>query len=279
MGKLIDSIESGMMDYEGSSINLRTGGMNGIIPTLGVEAKDGSLADGWVASNPYISQDIIPIVLRTPGGYDLLPDAEKWKRTWRAIFTEHALSIQGLNNGINVEVDETEIGGTGQYQEETRDTKYNRSSLTTEHKEKEFKTISKFLINTVRLLDKDPISKKPLASNFISDLSEVNGGWTRDLKTGTILFVEPDPTRLIPVDVWYATNIGIKGNIDRIGKRQQSAGGESNTFTVEWTNIVLPSEKAWDLARKLLPIYLGSVDTLSSDIKLTESDIEEDLKD
>ncbi len=278
MSKLLDALETGLNDKEGNVVNLRKGGMNNIVPTLGVEAADGSLADGWVASNPYISQDIIPIVLRTPGGYDLLPDAERWKQTWRALFTEHALSIQGLNTGINVEVDEQEIGGTGQFQEETRDVKYNRSTITTEHKEKEFKTITKFLINTVRLLDKDPITKKPLASGFISDLSEVNGGWTRDLKTGTILFVEPDPTRLAVVDVFYSTNVGIKGNIDRLGKRQQSAGGEASTFSVEWTNITLPTDGAWDLANKLLPVYLGMVDSLPTDIKLTESDIEEELK-
>lgn len=278
MSKIIDAYDDtslGLGDNgQNTVIDLTKGGMEGIIPTIGTENQDGSLGDGWVSSHPYISQDLIPIILKVPGGYDFMPEPERWKKTWAALFTEHAISIQGLNNGINIEVDETEIAGTGQFQEATRDVKYIRATLSTEHKEKDLKSIKKFLINTVRYLDKDPIAKRPLASDFISDLNEVGGSWTPDLKTGSILFVEPDVTRKMAVNVFYGTNIGIKGNIDNIGKKQLAAGGESDTFTIEWTIISITTSKVWDLANKLLPEFLSTAATLPADIQLTADKIE-----
>ena len=279
MSKVLDAIDNTNygLNIGGSTLDLTKGGYNGNIPTIGALGDDGKNYEAWVYNHSYVSQDVIPVVMKTPLFFDFMPDKDKWKKTWKAIFEVHATSITGLNSGLTVETDEEEIGGTGEFQETIRDTKKARTTLTIEIKEKMYKAIQKFIDFCIRYGQKDYIVKKPLVMKFIKNIDEISGGYTPDYYTGTILFIEPDITRKVVVDAWFSTQIFFKGNGDRTGKRQLAAGGESLTLSLSLASITLSTDKVFELAEKLLPT-LTTIETLGSDIELTEADIDSSLK-
>lgn len=280
MSKILDAMDN--TNYGGSIkgaslLDLTQGGVNGNIPVIGKIGKDGKNLEAWVTNHAYVSQDIIAVVLKTPLFFDFLPNPEKWKKTWKALFEVHPISITGLSSGLTVETEEEELGGIGEFQESVRDVKKARTTITIEVKEKMNKSIQKFLDYIIRYGIKDYITKKPLVSDFIDDINKIAGGYTPDYYTGTVLFIEPDITRKTVVDAWFSTQIFFKNNGDRVGKRQLASGGEGLTLSLQLASITLSTDKVFDLAEKLLPT-LGTIKTIGSDIELSESDIAADLK-
>jgi len=280
MSKILDAMDN--TNYGGAIrgaglLDLTQGGVNGNIPVIGKIGKDGKNYEAWVSNHAYVSQDVIAVVMKTPLFFDFLPNPEKWKKTWKALFEVHPISITGLNSGLTVETEEEELGGTGEFQETIRDVKKARTTLTIEVKEKMNKSIQKFIDYIIRYGQKDYITKKPLVSDFISDINAIAGGYTPDYYTGTVLFIEPDITRKAVVDAWFSTQIFFKGNGDRTGKRQLASGGEGLTLSLSLASITLSTDKVFDLAEKLLPT-LTTIKTIGSDIELSEADIAPDLK-
>lgn len=280
MSKILDAMDS--TNYGGSIkgaklLDLTQGGVNGNIPVIGKIGKDGKNYEAWVSNHAYISQDIIAVVMKTPLFFDFLPNPEKWKKTWKALFEVHPISITGLNSGLTVETEEEEIGGTGEFQEAVRDVKKARTNITIEVKEKMHKAIQKYLDYIIRYGIKDYITKKPLVSDFITDINKIAGGYTPDYYTGTVLFIEPDITRKAVVDAWFSTQIFFKANGDRTGKRQLASGGEGLTLSLSVASITLSTDKVFDLAEKMLPT-LTTIKTIGSNMELSESEISPDLQ-
>lgn len=257
-------------------LDLTLGGNNGDVPVFGGVAPDGSAIDTWVSNHGYVSQDIIPVVLKTPLFFDFLENPNKWKNTWKAIFQKHAISITGLSSGLTVETDEEEIGGTGEFYESIKDTKKARSVIVIELKDRMHKTIQRFIDFCIRYGQKDYLTKKPLITNYIDDISEIAGGYTPDYYTGTILFIEPDVSRKTVVDAWFSTQIYFKGNGERTGKRQLSAGGEGLTMSLTLASVTLSTEKVMELAENILPT-LKTISAMDSDILLPSDGISPDL--
>lgn len=280
MSKILDAMDS--TNYGGSIkgaklLDLTQGGVNGNIPVIGKIGKDGKNYEAWVSNHAYISQDIIAVVMKTPLFFDFLPNPEKWKKTWKALFEVHPISITGLNSGLTVETEEEEIGGTGEFQEAVRDVKKARTNITIEVKEKMHKAIQKYLDYIIRYGIKDYITKKPLVSDFITDINKIAGGYTPDYYTGTVLFIEPDITRKAVVDAWFSTQVFFKANGDRTGKRQLASGGEGLTLSLSVASITLSTDKVFDLAEKMLPT-LTTIKTIGSNMELSESEISPDLQ-
>ena len=258
-------------------LDLTLGGNNGDAPVFGGVAADGSATDLWVSNHAYISQDIIPVVLKTPLFFDFLENPTKWKNTWKAIFQKHAISITGLSSGLTVETEEEEIGGIGEFQESIKDTKKARSTITVEIRDRMHKSIQRYIDFCIRYGQKDYLTKKPLISNYIDDISVIAGGYTPDYYTGSILFIEPDVTRMSVVDAWFSTQIFFKGNGERTGKRELAAGGEGLTISLTLASVTLSTDKVMELAEKILPT-LTTITTMDSDILLPADGIAPDLQ-
>jgi len=231
--------------------NLVDGGQQGYMPKIGTIAADGKVYDEWISNASYVSNNVIPIVLRTPGFFQYMQDTAKWIATYKALIELHPLTITGLTSGLTVEFDETPIGGGGEQQESITDVKRARSSLATTYKEKANKAITKFFDILIRYGMMDPDTKKPLVSNLIKNMDTI-GIYTPDFYTGTVLFIEPDITQKVVVDAWLRVNMMPKSNGERTGQRNMNSAGEGKELSIDWTGITMNNENVLDLGQTTL---------------------------
>jgi len=254
MGILTDAILAKDTVYAGHSaaVDLTFGGQNGIMPKIG-RIKDGKNYDEWISNQAYIKRNIIPVVLRYPRFFDLMPShKEKWIATYKALIELHPLTIDGLSSGLTVETDEHPVGGAGEMQEEITDVKRARSTLSFTFKEKAGKAIQKFLDKVIRYGYMDPDVKRPLIAEHIATMADIGGMYTADFYTGTVIFIEPDITQKVVVDAWLCTNMFFKSNGDRTGKRDIRSAGEAPELSIESTSITMNNEAVMVLADKIL---------------------------
>ena len=262
MGIISDAVVSKDNLYAGSSaaLNLAHGGQNGVHNKIGTII-DGKNYDEWMSNQAYVSRNIIPIVLRYPKFFDLLPDSKKWIEAYKALIELHPLTIEGLTSGLTVETDEHAVGGSGEMQEEITDVKRARSTVSFTYKEKAGKTIQKLLDYIIRYGYMDPDVKRPLVVNLLSDddfKTKVGDMYTADFYTGTVLFIEPDITHKYVVDAWLTTNMFFKSNGDRTGKRDINSAGAGIDLSIESSGITLNNKAVTVLAETIL----GKITTL-----------------
>lgn len=245
---------NGLVDtnQQGRIMNIAHKGFEGILPAIG-GVIDGTTYEAHLANALYVSQSVIPKVISTPRFMEYMPNPEAWRAIWVSIIEEHAKSITGFNSTMTAETDELEIGMTGEMQSAHKATKKARTVLNFEIPEKMHKAVSKFLGLCLIYGQGDYITGKPLASNFITSLDDIGGGWTPDMYSGSVMFIEPDPTRLEVVDAWLSVQFYFKGTGDRTAKKNLSAGGETVTLNIETAGITMSTDKVFEFARTLLP--------------------------
>lgn len=253
MARLKDAVLEKDKLYTGTSpaSNLVHGGQQGYMPKIGTIAADGKVYEEWISNTAYISNNVIPVVLRTPGFFEYMDNKKQWVETYKALIELHPLTITGLTSGLTAEFDETPVGGGGEQQETLTDVKRARSSLAMTYKEKANKAITKFFDILIRYGMMDPDTKKPLVANLIKDMDKV-GIYTPDFYTGTVLFIEPDTTQKFVVDAWLRVNMMPKSNGERTGQRNMNAAGEAKELSIDWTGITMNNENVLTLAQTTL---------------------------
>lgn len=258
-------------------LNISKGGLEGHIPQIG-KVVDGTTYENYLASTPYVSQDVIAKVLTTPKFFDLIPTPEILKKIWVSLFEEHPKSITGFNSTLNVETDEIEIGGTNEFLQTPKDVKRSRTTVTLEIPEKMNKAVAKFIDMCIRYGIKDPIVKRPLASQYVKSVGEISGGWTPDYYSGSVIYIEPDVTRLAVVDAWLQVQVFFKTTGDRTGKRNLSAGGDSVSLSIETAGITMVGENVMEFAGTLLPNITNLYAIPDTDYTLPTDGVAADLK-
>lgn len=245
-------IDNATSAQKSNFLNISKGGLEGNIPQIG-KVVDGTTYENYLASTIYVSQDVIAKVLTTPKFFDLMPTPEILRKIWVALFEEHPKSITGFNSTLNVETDEQEIGGTNEYLQTPKDVKRSRTTVTIEIPEKMNKAVTKFIDMCIRYGIKDPVVKRPLAAQYVTNISAISGGWTPDYYSGSVMYIEPDVTRLSVVDAWFQVQVYFKTTGDRTGKRNLSAGGDSVSLSIETAGITMVGENVIEFAQTLLP--------------------------
>lgn len=253
-GRITDAILNKDKAYAGHSpaLDLSYGGQQGIMSKIGRVGPDGKNYDEWISNQAYVKRNVIPIVLRYPKFFDYMPEKEKWIAAYKALIELHPLSIDGLSSGLTVETDEHPIGGAGEMQEEPTDVKRAKSTLTFVWKEKAGKAIQKFLDKFIRYGIMDPDVKRPLVADLIGDISSIEGMYTADFYTGTVIYIEPDITQKVVIDAWLCTNMFWKSNGDRTGKRDIKSAGEAPELSIESSCITMNNEAVLTLADRIL---------------------------
>lgn len=278
MAKYTDLFLDNLTESQKSNIlNVSKGGLEGHIPHIG-KVIDGTTYENYLANALYVSQDVIAKVLTTPKFFEFMPSPDIWRKIWVSLFEEHPKSITGFNSTLTVETDEVEIGGTNEFMQTPKDVKKARTTVTLEIPEKMHKTVSKYIDLCIRFGIKDPIVKRPLAAQYISNISEITGGWTPDYYSGSVIYIEPDVTRLSVVDAWFQTQVYFKTTGDRTGKRNMSAGGDSVTLSIETAGITMSTENILEFAQTLLPSITNLYAIPDTDYALPVNDIAADLK-
>jgi hypothetical protein len=252
--RITDAILGKGSAYAGHSpaINLAHGGQNGPMARIGVVGTDGKNYAEWISNGAYIRRNVIPIVLSYPKFFDLMPDKDKLIEGYKAMIELLPLSFDGLSSGLTVETDEHPVGGAGEMQEEITNVTRARSTLSFTYKDKQGKAIQKFLDLIIRYGYMDPDVKKPLVTQFITDISKVGGMYSADYYTGTVIFIEPDITQKVVVDAWLCTNMFFKSNGDRTGKRDIHSANEVPEYSIESACITMNNEAVFTLADKIL---------------------------
>ena len=255
MARIKEAVLSKNNVYAGTSpaLNLLYGGQNGILPKIGQVGPDGKSYDEWISNHAYIKKNVIPVVLKYPKFFDLMPDTQKWIDTYVTLLELHPLTIDGLTSGLSVTFDEHPVGGSGEQQEELTNVERARSNPSFTFKEKAGKSIQKFLNMYIRYGMMDPDVKKPLVTSLSGfDISKVGGMYTPDYYTGTVLFIEPDTTHKVVVDAWLCSNMAPKTDGDRTGKRDIRSAGEVPEYTIDFTAITLNNDSVIGFAQTIL---------------------------
>lgn len=235
-------------------LDLKYGGQFGYMPRIGGYGADGRLAEEWVNSTSYLKQNMIPILMRYPKFFDFMPDKEYWIAGYKALIEEHCSSITGLSSGITVDTDETPLGGGGETMEEPTGSKRAKSSLNTSIVDKAGRTVQRLLNMLIRYGIQDPDVKKPLLSNInnFDVMSSLQGVYTADMYTSTILFIEPDITQQIVLNAWLCVNVFPKSDGENTGKRDITQGGEKNTLSIDWACTTMNNHPVFELGQTVL---------------------------
>ena len=102
MSRIKEAILSKNSVYAGQSpaLDLIYGGQNGAMSKIGQVGPDGKNYEEWINNHAYIRKNVIPVVLKYPKFFDLMPDSQKWIDTFVTLMELHPLSIDGLTSGL-----------------------------------------------------------------------------------------------------------------------------------------------------------------------------------
>lgn len=219
--------------------NINLGGQQGYMP-------DYEILD---SNANYVKPNLIAVLIAAPRGFDDLPDPEAWIGGLKAMVERHATRIEGLRSTLNVEWQETAIGGAGEMQQDVSNVTRERSEPAFTWPEKYGKPFKTLLSGWIYYLLADPNTKVPMV---------VTRGLTRRIdmtpsyRGATMLFIEPDVTHTRVVEAWLSTNMmpNTSGPIE--GSRDLTAGAELNEIQVTFSAITHYSLGVNEYAQKVL---------------------------
>lgn len=211
---------------QNTMIDLRTGGQMGYAPDYA----------NYLSNQAYVRRNLIPILIEAPRGFRLMREPEKWYATLRALVELHAISIDGFQSMLEVEVQETSpVGGGGEMHQDFTNVTRQRSNPVFRWNEKYGMPVQAFLRAWIQYLIMNPESK-------VADIATI-GGITKptdmlaDMYSMACLFVEPDPTHTKVVKSFLCTNMFPMNSGELTGRRELSAAGEPVTYDIPFTAI------------------------------------------
>jgi len=206
-------------------LDLTYGGMMGYAPELAE----------WVSNQSYIRKNVICLLIEAPTGFQRLANPQVWVQTLRALVELHALSIEGLNAGLEVEFAQNPVGGSGQIQEDFTDVKETLSNVTFRWGEKYGMPVANFTRGWITNLMMDPNTK--IANMFTLEAGSGPTDQLSDTTSATMLFIEPDPSFTKVVKSWLITNMMPKSTGDITGRRDLTQAAEPVTYDIPFTGI------------------------------------------
>ena len=196
-----------------------TRGMNNPIldPTYGGQMGFGPDLRYWVNNANQKQQNLIPILIEAPRGFQYLNNPEKRVEILRAMVEIHPRSIEGLDASMNVQVDGTPVSGDGQQQQEFVNVTREVSQPTFVWDEKYGRPFGLTLEDWVSQTMADPATK-------VANVVTIDGNRPTDMLPDqyamTMLFIEPDPTMRSVIKAFLCTNMFPQGKVgDYTGRR------------------------------------------------------------
>lgn len=210
---------------ENPMLDLTVGGQMGFAPDL----------TQWVSNQSYVRKNVIALLVEAPTGFQQMASPDKWVGTLRALVELHALSIDGLNMGLEVEVQDTApVGGSGEQHQDFTNVTRVRSNPVFRWTEKYGMPIASFFRAWISYLLMDPDSK-------VAGIATLGGVTPTDMLadrySATMIFIEPDPTHTKVVKSWLCTNMFPQGTGEITGRRELTAAGEPVTYDINFTAI------------------------------------------
>lgn len=152
------------------------------------------------SSNPYVKQHLTAVLIRSPRGFDYMPDPQAWHRSLKAIIEEQSKEISGLSATLSIENIEHEVGGAGEVISAVSNVTRERSNPSHTISEKYNMPVTSFINTWILELMMDPETKYP---NIITrgTTSPIKDHMV-DFYGATVLYFEPDPTFQFAIKAW-----------------------------------------------------------------------------
>lgn len=227
MARLSEALLGGAYE-EGANrpmLDLQYGGQVGWSPNLAE----------FTSNQAYVSRPLMCIVLEVPKLFTVMKDAPKWIASFKAMMELHSKTIEGLNAGLKVDVDEHAFGQAGEMQQEFTNVTRERSQPKHGMTEKYGRPIQTLLDYWIRYGMMDPDTKFALAGIMTGDaVTDLLNDWYG----ATCLYIEPDPLHRRVQKAWITTGMWpTSGTGDIIGKKDASAGQEILNLDVEFAGV------------------------------------------
>jgi hypothetical protein len=229
-------------------------------PTFGGQHGWSPNLNQWVSNQAYVRRNLICILIEAPIFFQRMHVPSKWVSILKSLIELHAISVEGLNAGLEVTTDSHPLGGGGELQDEVTNVKRARAEPTFTFVEKYGMPIQTFLYHWITYGLMDPDTKFPLidtlnynydaalaantsmaeitASHFYPDYPyNAPPNLLAQEYTATVLFMEPDPTHKTVLKSWLTTNMFPKTTGEIVGKRDLTADGEITRLSVGFTGI------------------------------------------
>lgn len=236
---------------------------------------------GFLSNSPYVRRNLIVRVISAPRGFRDLgaEDSVIMTNALKALFELHAKRIEGLQGQVNVDTQSTPFGGAGEIQEVVVNTTRQASEPSFTWDEKYGRPINRFLEYWITELLMDPVSKYPNVVTRATSIKPTD--LLPDYNTATAIFIEPDPTHRYVDKAWLCANMFPKNGGEKVGRKDQTAGGELLEYNVPFSAITQMGAGVDRLAQKLLDqmnltganpnLRQAFVDDITADIKASES--------
>ncbi len=226
MSRLSDAILQNNQAYaagrQNPMLDLTKGGQMGYAPDY----------TQWVSNQSYIRRNLFCMLLEAPRGFNFLQNGDKYIGVLKSLVELHALSIDGLNAGLEVETSETPVGGGGQRMQHFTNVTEAQSNPVFRFDEKYGMPVASFFRNWITHLMMDPHSK-------VANIGTLSGNkptdMLADMYSATMIFIEPDPTHTKVVKSWLCTNMFPTGTGEIVGRRDLTAAGEQTTYDITFT--------------------------------------------
>lgn len=203
------------------TLDPRFGGMHGFAPFL----------DEFVSNAGYVRENIIAILLTAPRAFDYLDNKQLLVDMLKSIVETKAERIEGLNAKLTVTVAENPLGGSNQVQEEFTQVQEERSSITMVFKDTYGGSLGKFWRMFIHTLIADPRSTVPNILSYAPNIPDL----LPDMRTFSMMFIEPDPRHKTVIRSWVMSNMAPKDSGDVIGKKDKTTAKDLVEHSISFT--------------------------------------------
>jgi len=221
------------------TIDIRNGSQWGALPVIG-GVENGANINEWMHEQQYLRNDLIPVVLSVPKGFELLPNSDQWKQAVKSMLEVHAKTIDGLDMSLTVDKVDKDLGLSGAKFSEVANVTRASSTVSITVEERYGNPFEILLDVWIRVLLRDPDLKAPLITR-IANAENLPTVWSPEWTTMSAIFIEPDILLRKPIRSFLVSNMFPNGNPELIGKKDKSAGREGKTITIELGGFAIPS--------------------------------------
>lgn len=237
------------------------GGNGNVVTDIAAAGFQGYMPDleNWSSMQYRTPRNLIPIVLEVPMLFNFLPGSAKYIAAIRAMYEQHATNISGLVHGSEMETDEVEIGGTGEFMEAPTDIKGMRSSLSVSWRSLRGDPYKRLRNVWLAAGVMDSRTKFPLISKYIANEADrKNAIMTLPWYTATIAFIEPSVDGNSCEYCWIGSNIMPKQDGTTEGIRDLSSGQSIPEESIDHTGFFECTDQTRVVGSELLEIITST---------------------
>jgi len=256
--RLADAIAKDPVNPSSNVLNIAHGSRGGYMASILTLANDGDqVFENWINAAPYVTRNLIPVVISTPKGFDLLEDAalaKRLKAQYIELMESQPLRIEGFKSALGVETADVPFGHDGQQFKATTKITREISEPSFTWVEIQHKSIIRFLNFLVEFFEGTPETNGIPLITLESDHFKQEVIYTENYKTGTMVFIEPDVTRKTALEVYACFGMRPIGTIGvNESKFEVNSSGETREYTVLFSALTVPTNTSTRaLGNKLL---------------------------